>query len=905
MGRARALLHLFACLCCIGILRSSAQQVDFNAARFPFNKSVQSFVAPALAMGIGPIGGRAYLSTAANTSTVCASHNTRALITPVTATAIDELFYSLGGSDIHLDVTHACYMNVTQYPPQCVASLTSTATDCGGVTADALGPLLNSTSSSTGVVTSSAAVLASYIQNGAAQRLKLERSLRRTREVVSALIHAHDLVLKANGTTSDEGVMQLLRGRATQHVKEVVNAAYKRVIEKYYVLDMWTNLSLGIATRDLSSAAGPAAGVCDVHDYIHRLLWGTEAPAAVLLAITQKTLNIADRIRRKEYSSAVRGVQCAQVLTALTMMTLEDYAVRRVAAMIADKTLNASSVWSISDFELLLPSQTTALRMRQLWSLDHVFAAVRDLNVADDTAGGAAVAACMRRAAFALPDPTTGRAPPSISWCMDNTSMNELASTNVNERSLAVHESDTAANGQCLWGFSMWNGLCDGAAFDPARCQSCPPGSVGDGEGYCVCGNATATYATLTSGCMTKGAAHDAAGVRHLQPNGNVSLSGNATVALLSVQLPQTTVLSDPSAFLRANVTCINGEGGGGTRLLATPQGSRRAPCDSVVVYERHAERTGVLNTVNGQQFFETYAENLTISVLGSAAFVGETCRIEVGVQSALYQASRSVVVGTWTFVPAAEVFVLDARSYTGDIPTNSTAAPDDLPLCSPPSSSASDSGEPESIPVMRAGVCRTNKDGPAIFVHPGSYSAFGTSTHQAVGERIRSSAGASRDASFMATMQSLARNTGIQLLVEGATNSAVLWSAIWELNATPLAANAWASGWVVPIESNVLRNMRSLRLRVADTSSTSAFMASEATAECRYGNDADEPDSSSAYDGKEDVSVPMVPRAHYGFWYVVLIIIVSILDAVVLPAFGFLVFLLYNSLDKWPMFLH
>ncbi|KPA79212.1 putative transmembrane protein [Leptomonas pyrrhocoris] len=852
-------------------------------------------------MSIGPTGGHAYLSTASNASTVCAAVDTPPLFAPATVTTVDELFHSLRGSDVRLDVTHACYLNMSQRLPQCVATLQSTAADCGGVAAEAVGPLLNSSSRLTDVATSSAALLASYVHAGAAQRLRLERSLRRTREVVSALSRVHDLVLQANDTISDAHEMHLLRARATQYVKEVVEAAYDRVMDKYYVLDAWTNASLGITAQHLSFAAGPAGGTCAVHNYTHRLLWGTEASSIVLLALTQTTLSIADSIHNRTYSPAARGVQCAQVLTGLVMMTLEDDAVRQVAAMIAGNTLTATVVWEVSDFALLLPSRTTPLRQRQLWSLAYVFAAVADPIVVDDLVGSAAVAECMRRAALVVPDPVTGSVPPSISWCLENASTSEMMPTAVAQRSLAVRESDTAANGRCLWGLSVWDGLCDGAAFDAARCESCPPGSVGDGEGHCVCGDATATYPTLTSGCMPKGAAHDVAGLRLLQANGQVSVPGAAAVPLLSVQLPQTAALADPTAFLRVNVTCVDGGRGGGTRLLATPQGNRTAVCASVVAYERHEERTGSLHTFRGTQFFETYAENLTISVLGSAAFFGETCRMEVVVQSASRRASRSVVAGTWTFIPAAEAFTLEAHSYPGSVSPNAAAAPSDVPLCSHAMLDAVNSRESRNGPVVQVDVCRTTSGGPALLVQPNAYSVFGTSTQQAVGQRIRRSAGTSRDASFIATLQSLTSRTGFQLMVEGGTGSDVLWSAAWVRNATPLAVNAWASGWVVPIESCVLRNMRSFRLRVADTANTSAFVAFEAAVQYQYGSDAEIASSSSDGSDKGSEAAAKVPGVHYDFWYVILFIVVSVLDAVVLAAFGLMVFLRHASYDKWP----
>jgi hypothetical protein len=907
--RTKPVLHLCVSLWWIGFVLVAAQLGDFNVIDPPYSTSVQSLLASALAVRIGPTGGHAYLSSGVSPATVCAADDARALIAPATVTVVDDLFRRVGGSGVHLDATHRCYLNTTRNPPQCIAALTSNAADCGGAAADAVGPLLNATTTSLqgDTARSSAALLAYYLQGGAAERLRLERSLRRTREVVRGLSRVYDLVVRASETIIDAREMELLRGRATQYVRKLVGAAYDRVMEKYYTLDAWTNASLGITTQNLSSLSGPAVGTCGVYNYTHRLLWGSESSATVLVELMQATLAIADSIHAKTYISAARGVQCAQVLTGLATMTLEDDAVRQVAAMIVGNTLNSSSVWTVDDFALLLPDRTTPLRQRQLWSLAYVFAAIADPTVVDDLVGSATEAECMRRAALVVPDPVTGTVPPSLSWCLDNASLSAMTTSAVTQRSLAVHESDTAANGQCLWGLSVWDGSCGGAAFDPARCEPCPPGSVGDGEGHCVCGNATGTYATLTGGCMIRGAPHDIAGVRVLQANGNVSLSGNATVALLSVQLPQTAALADPSAFLRVNVTCTDGGRGGGTRLLATTNGDRAATCASVVAYERHTERTGSLGTFNGTQYFETYADNLTLSVLGSAAFFGETCRVEVGVQSALRQASRSVVAGTWTFLPAVEAFTLVAHSYPESVPANTAAAPLDVPSCPqhtlPAASNAHTDGRET---VVQVGVCRTLSGLPAVYVQPSGYSAFGASTQLAIGQRIRSSAGVSRDDAFIATVQSLASITGFELIVEGGNGSDVLWSGAWKRYTTPLAVGAWAAGWVVPLESNVLRNMRSLRLRVVDTSDRSAFVAFEARVACRYGNETDTGSNSSDNGGGKGgggttTTTTTTPRAHYDYWYVILIVIVCILDAVVLTAFGILVFLRHSPYYTWP----
>lgn len=910
--QAGVFLHLSLSLCWFVIVLAAAQKGDFTVIDPPYNTSVQDLLASALAAAIGPTGGRAYLGTpTTGTVTVCAAAETRALLAPAPVTVVDGLFHGVDGVDAHLDATHACLLNTIQHPPQCIATLTSAAADCGGVAADAVGPLLNASSPLADVATSSAALLASYVRGGAVQRLRLERSLRRTREVVSELSRIHNLVLDAYGTVSDAAEMLLLRRRATQRVREVVSAAYDRVMEKYYVVDAWSNVSLGITAQNLSSLAGPVAGVCEIYSYTRRLLWGTEPSLTVLLELMQTTLALADRIHSKTYTPAARGVQCAQVLTGLAVMALEDDAVRQVAAMIARNTLNDTSAWSISDFALLLPDRTASLRQRQLWNLAYVFSALADPAAAKDLVGSEAVAKCMRRAALVETDASTGGLPPSISWCLGNSSLRTMSPAAVTQRSLAMRESVVAANGQCLWGLSVWDGLCGGAAFNPARCESCPPGSVGDGEGHCVCGNSTGTYPTLTSGCVAKAAAHGVAGVRLLQANGNISLTGNATVALLHVQLPQTASLADPSAYLRVNVWCVDGGRGGGTRLLATPNGDRAASCASVVAYERHAERTGVRNTFNGTQFFETYADNLVISVLGTAAFFGETCRVEVVVQSALHHASRSVVAGTWTFVPQAEPFTLAARSYTGTVPTSALATiPHDMQLCpTSPAVSSDDSGDVGEgdigdTYVVQVGVCRTADGTSAVYVQPASYSAFGLSVQLAVGHRIRSSAGASRDASFIETMRSLAGRTGFELTVEGATGSDVLWSEVWLLNATPLAVRAWVSGWVVPVEPGMLRNMRSLRLRVVDAAGTTAFVASEATVKCRYGNDADASSSSSDSDNHSGHGTTASAGLQYSFWYVVLIVIVSVLDAAVLMSFGLLVFMRHASYYSWPRWL-
>ncbi|CBZ27470.1 hypothetical predicted transmembrane protein [Leishmania mexicana MHOM/GT/2001/U1103] len=898
----------------------------------PYDTEVQDLLAPALAMGLGPMGGSVYVSprsSSTDTSAlfVCARADVGAMLAPVTVTTVDALFHSITKVSGQLDVNHGCYMaNNEDSLPQCVAALTSTAADCGGVAEDAVEPHLRdaastadrdptSSSASPGVMPSSAAMLAAYVRDWGQQRLKLERSLRRTREATAAFARVHALVYSAATVPSSKEEARLLRARATARVAEIASAAYDRVMEKYYIFNTWVRPSLGIVlggSSDGSSsgdgrgphgAVGPDVAECPVDTYVRLLLQGNESLSAVLLELMSTTLTTADLVRTKVLQPAVRGLECVQVLTALAVMVLEDEPVRTVAAMLATGTLEDTSVWSLDEFAMLAPGYNNDLRKIQIWSLAYAFATVADPAVAHELVGGTDVAACMRRAGLVVPDSITGTVPPSIYWCLYNTSMSEMTQSAVRQRSLATRESAAAApNGQCLWGLSVWDGLCGGAAFDPARCRDCPPGSVGDGEGHCVCGDASAMYATLTGGCVAKGPAHDTPGVRVIHAGGSniVPLSGdNAVVALLSVQLPQTAALLDPSAYLRVDVVCNDsGRGGGGTRFVATPSGDRKASCVSVVDYERWQERTGVAHTFdNGTQHFVTYAESLTISVTGTAAFYGETCNLTVAVGSTLHRASRSVTAGTWTFVPGATPLYLTARKSASSSTSSEASSADLLPRCVDALAAFSGPAAPSAV---HAGVCRTPDEQLGVFVAPGSYSLFGLSTQQVAGARVRRSAGAAQDAAFTSTVQSLAARTSMEVSLEasGAFAAAVLWSGTLQSRVTPLALNAWRSGWYTNISVDKLQRVRSLRVRFVDMSGTFAFSPVEEVIPLHYedGEGSGSSDSSSGGSGGS----ASIADEQYGAGYVAAIVMASVALTALLLLLGALVYLLLIT-DAWP----
>ncbi|CAJ1026767.1 hypothetical protein, conserved [Leishmania shawi] len=889
----------------------------------PYNTEVQDFLAPTLAMGLGPMGDGVYVSTTSSSTNasallVCARAAVEAMIAPVTVTTVDALFYSLTDVSGKLDVNHGCYMaNTHENLPQCVATLTSIAADCGGVAVDAVGPHLSdaassadhdSTSSSalSGVWPSSAAMLAAYVRDWGQQRLRLERSLRRTREAAAAFGRVHACVHNAATVPSSEAETRLLRARATAQVAEIASAAYSRVMDKYYIFDEWIGPSLGIAPgggsgdgnssdsgRGPHSTVGPDIAKCPVDTYVRLLLWGNESLSTVLLELMGTTLATADLVHTKVLQPAVRGLECMQVLTALALMVLEDESVRTVSAMLSLGKLTSTSVWSLDEFAMLAPGYNDALRQRQLWSLAYAFAAVADPAVAHELVGGTDIAECMRRAGLVVPDNITGTVPPSLYWCFYGTSMSEMMQSSVRQRSLAIRESSGAAdpNGQCLWGLSVWDGLCGGAIFDPARCESCPPGSVGDGEGHCVCGDASAMYVTLTDGCVAKGSAHNTPGVRVIQAGGSspVPLSGNnASIPLFSVQLPQTAALFDPSAYLRVDVVC-NGSsrGGGGTRLVATPFGDRRASCASVVAYERQHERTGVMHTLDsGTQRFITYAENLTISVTSTSAFYGETCSMTVSVGSTLHRSSISVNAGTWTFLPGAPPLNLTAHSYPRDPVASGITSAELLPGCADILRAFSESGVLNGVHV---GVCRAPGEQLGVFVAPGGYSLFGPSTQQVVGARVRRSAGAAQDAAFTSSVQSLAARTGMEVSLEGSGAAAdVLWSASLYPRVTPLAVNAWHFGWYANVSVYTLRRARSLRVRLADTVEASAFASVEEMVPFRYD------------DGQGGAVTALIADEGYGSGYVAAIVISSVVLAALLALLGVLFYLLLMT-DAWP----
>ncbi|GET88984.1 hypothetical predicted transmembrane protein [Leishmania tarentolae] len=281
-------------------------QKDLSVAPAPYDTEVQDLLAPALAMGLGPMGGSVYVSTNPSNSNasallVCARADAESMPAPVTVTTIDALFHSMTGVSGQLDVNNGCYMEHTEDSvPQCVAALTSTAEDCGGIAEDAVAPHLrdgaratdrDSTSSALpGVMPSSAAMLAAYVRDWGQQRLRLERSLRRTREVTAAFARVHALVQNAAAVPFSDEETRLLRARATARVAEIVSAAYDRVMDKYYIFNMWVGPSLGIVPEGSSSdggggphdAVGPDVAKCDVDKYMRLLLLGNESSAVLL-----------------------------------------------------------------------------------------------------------------------------------------------------------------------------------------------------------------------------------------------------------------------------------------------------------------------------------------------------------------------------------------------------------------------------------------------------------------------------------------------------------------------------------------------------------------------------------------------------------------------------------------------
>ncbi|KAG5477795.1 hypothetical protein LSCM1_05094 [Leishmania martiniquensis] len=895
----------------------------------PYEMEVQDLLAPALAMGLGPMGEGVYVNISSSNPSapallVCARADEAAMIAPVTVTTIDALFKSIALVSGKLDVNHGCYMSSSEESlPQCVAALTSTAADCGGVAADAVGPHLRDAASSTdrkptspsalqGVWPSSAAMLAAYVRDWGQQRLRLERSLRRSREVTAAFARVYALVHSAATVPVSEEETRLVHARATARVAEIAAAAYGRVMDKYHTFSAWTGPSLGIAVegnesdsgRGTHGAVGPDVATCPVDEYVRSLLWENASLPTVLLELMETTLETADLMHSKKLKPAVRGLECVQMLTALALMVLEDEPVRTVAAMLAAGALTSTSVWSLDEFAILAPDYNAGLRQRQLWSLSYAFAVIADPAVAHELVGGTDVAECMRRAVLVVPDDVTGTVPPSIYWCLYNASMGEMAQSAVRQRSLAARESSvTAPNGRCLWGLSLWDGLCDGTAFDPARCELCPPGSVGDGEGHCVCSDASAMYVTQTGGCVEKGPAHDTPGIRVAEAGSNstVTLSGdNASVTLISVQLPQTALLFDPSAYLEVEVRCNDsGRGGGGTHLVATPFGDRKASCTSVVAYERQQERTGEMHTLGeGTQRFITYAENMTVSATGTAAFYGETCSLTVSVGSTLRRASKSVTAGMWTFIPSAMPLHLTAHSDVSGSAASGASSAEPLTQCV--DILAKFSG-PAASSGVHAGVCRASDEEVGVFVAPGNYSLFGTSTQQVAGARVRRSAGAVQDAAFTSTVQSLAARTGMEVSLEGSGSSTagVLWSASLQSRMTPLAVNAWRSGWYANVSVDTLRRARSLRVRLVDTAKTSAFALVEEVVPFRYedGEHSESTNSSSSSDSGGDDAASI--EEEYGLWYMAAIVLASVVLGALLSLQGMLSYLLVAR--AWP----
>lgn len=942
-----------------------------SASTPPYDVEVQDLIAPVLAPDLGPMAGSAYVNEALGISStngamtggsaaVCARADTAALIAPLPVTTLDALFRVFAANTTaHLDVLHGCYLDVPASPgasstaaaaaaaavPSCVAALSSTREDCGGNAADAVGPWLAAVSpaspslpsvvappaaTTSGLVApSSAAALARYFVRGGAPRLRLERALRRTREAAAAFARVYGLVHNASSLASvSEAELQLLRARATAEAAAVAAATYTRVMDKYYVLNTWLNASLGIVPDQnisISAAVGPDVAACPVSTYFARLLWGTEGTQVVLRNMTAATLALADRVHRGELRPAVRGLMCVQVLTALAVMALEDDAVRTVAALAATGKLNNTTVWSLSDFDVLAPDYTAGLRQRQLWSLAYAFDGVADPAVAQDLVGGVSIAACMRRASLVDPAAGSGTVPPSTYWCLYNTSMPEMASDAVRRRSLAVREAPgaavalaasvaaaspslTGASPQCRWGLSTWDGACGAAdgLLDSTRCETCPPGSVGDGEGHCVCGDADASYVTLTGGCVAKGSAHDTPGVRLLQrpsDSAAVTLSGDApAAALFTAQLPTSAVVSDPSAFLRVDVTCSGGGGGGGTRLLATPAGTRAAACSSVVAYERQEERTGLWHTTpDGPSLrLVTYAENLTITATGTAAFDGETCRVSVTVGSSLRRASRPVAAGPWLFRPAAAPLQLAAAPAC--VGSTATAA---LPL-----PSCGEAVQGAGGAAILAGVCRVSATQLAVFVAPGQYRVFPSATLQVAGARARHSVTAAHDAYYTATAAALSSRTAVEVVLEASAVAAdagasEVWTATWTPNVTPLADNALAAGWYANVSTAVLHRMRMLRVRVVDHVNASAFITAEGAVPCEChdgvasGSGASASGSGVSGSGSGSPE-PVTAEELYGPGYVVAIAILSVVVVALLVLLGAQVYLL-TAVEEWP----
>ncbi|KAK7195600.1 hypothetical protein NESM_000488700 [Novymonas esmeraldas] len=920
----------------------------------PYDTETQDLVAPMLAMGLGPMGAGAYVLEPSSSSSIsnvvaCARADAGALLAPVTVTTIDALFASLAGVPTRLDVHHRCYLEDPHgdTPPQCVATLASTAADCGGAVEDAIGPHLAGADSSSndgraasGVLPTSAAVLAAYVRVWGPQRLRLERSLRRTREAVAAFTDVHALVQRAAAAASSgvaESETRLLLARATAQVATVATAAYDRVVEKYHVLDTWTTPSLGIVPAsgprrseggggesDPSAVIGPDVVKCPVSSFVRRLLWGDEPLLTVVHDVMGLTLEMADSMHSKQLRPAVRGLECVQVLTALAVMALEDEAVRVVAGMVATGAMTSTSVWSLDDFALVAPDRNIGLRQRQLWSLSYAFGRVADPAVAGDLVGGVDVAECMRRAALVVPDAVLGTVPPSIYWCLYNTSMAEMAPTAVRRGSLATREDAAASSPsrtQCRWGWGEWDGRCGGAAaqLDRARCALCPPGSAGDGEGHCVCGNATALYATLTDGCVAKGPVHDAPGVRVLHSGGNdnpvvIAGDGAAPVALVSVQLPRTAAIGDPSAYLRVDVTCSDGgHGGGGTWLTATPSGDRRASCAAAVEYERQYERVGVRHTDDRSALhFITYAESMTISATATAAFYGETCAMTVTVGSTLRRTSRTVAAGSWTFMPGAMPLRLIAYSY---VHTGSTAAAMASSAESPPPCEAALAARTDSAAAgaVHTGVCRVTDEQLGVFVAAQRYRLFGMATEMVAGARVRHSAGTPEDAAFTATALALSKRSTMRVYLEGdgaVATREILWAATLTPRTTPLAANAWHAVWYANVSADVWRRVRWVRVRVMDAESTSAFASVEEAVACRYDdtNNTDGGGVTSSASGSGDDHGGRVGEGgavsttagRYGVGYVAAIAVVSVLLVALLCLFGLLFYLL-SMTDKWP----
>ncbi|KAG5503484.1 hypothetical protein JKF63_05623 [Porcisia hertigi] len=945
---AAVLLHLTVIfwLCCTGVTAAPAfmdpMQLEGElSAIFPrYDTEVQDLLGPAVALGLGPIGGSLYVSSNSSNSNassllVCARADVNAMIAPVTLSTADALFHSItGGVSGQLDVHHGCYMANTQGTlPQCVAMLTSTAADCGGVAADAVGPHLeiaahaNSTGTKTvvgypKVLRSTASMLANYVYNWSHQRLKLERSLRRTREATTALARVQKLMQNAAAISPSEEEDSLLRARATAHVAKVVSEANNRIMDKHRLWRDWMLPSLGIisgitsdenrnlVSSDSDVAYGPDVSKCPLYDYTSLLFWGYESMESKMSQHLVRTLEMVDLLHLKKLKPALRGLQCVQMMSVTALMILEDEPVRTVAKMLSKGYVKNTTIWDLEEFDILAANYSSSLRDHQLWILAYMLAVVGTPEVADELFGGTAVVDCMRRAALVVPDNFTGTVPPSLAWCLYNTPMNETTQGSVRQRSLVTRESSAVApNGQCLWGLSVWNGLCDGVAFDPSQCNLCPPGSVGDGEGHCVCGDASGMYATLTKGCVPKEPANDVPGVR-IHDGGRhstIPLSGdNASVTLLSVQLPRTAILFDPSAYLRVDVVCHDsGRGSGGTQLVATRSGNRKPPCASVVAYERQRERTGVMHTfLGGTQRFVTYAESLIISATGTAAFYGETCRVNVTVASTLRRNSQPVTAGTWTFVPGATPLHLELHGVNKSTASGVNGAKP-LPRCQGVGAKVYATSMPAAV---HAGVCRVSGEQLGVFAAAGDYSLFGRSIQQAVSTRVRHSAGVAQDAAFISTVQSLAARTAMEVILEGggATDSDVLWSVKINPGVTPLAVNAWRSGGYANVSLDTLRLAHSLRVRFADTMDTSAFAPAGMTVPFRYedgqGGANDVGSEMSASSGIDHKTTSVAIERHRTR-YLVAIILLSLVFASLVALFIAFLYLLFKT-DKWPKFL-